>query len=529
MRRSRNHGRVIFKTYNMDQLSLPLSLDCLIAPNHPVRVVNQVIEEMKLEPLLAKYKGGGTSSYHPKMMLKVLVYGYSQKLFSSRKIARAICENIPFMWLAGGNQPDFHTINRFRAEMQPIIEQVFQELMLYMVKNGIINLRSLFVDGTKMEANANKYTFVWGKGLKRQREQLIQTIKKLLEEIDQANELEEKLYGDEDLTEVSRQLVDDPEGLAELVKRVDDAVAGKSKSPRDKRVRVTRKVARKLTKDCLPRAQRYKQQIEEIGEQRHSMSKTDKDATFMRMKEDHMKNGQLKPGYNVQIGTQGQFVLNFSVHQHPGDTRCLKDHLEQFRATFGCYPHRLIADAGYGSEENLEYLKGLDIFPYVKYSMFHQEQKAHFKNDPYRKETMPYDPEKDEYTCPAGRKLTYRYTSKRKSEAGYTSHIRYYECESCVDCPLREACTKSKDGNRGIGVNRRLEELKAEARTRLLSRAGLVARKKRCVEPEAVFGRIKWCWGFKRFLLRGLEKVKTEWGILCIAHNLMKMAALARA
>jgi len=526
---NKNHGRVIFKPYNMDQLSLPLSLECMIAPNHPVRVVNEVIEEMRLEPLLAKYKGGGTSSYHPKMLLKVLLYGYTQKIRASRRIAKAICENIPFMWLAGGNRPDFHTINRFRVEMGPIIESVFKELMIYLVRNGIINLRSLFVDGTKIEANANKYSFVWGKGLKKQRERLANTIKKLLEEINQANELEEKLYGDEDLSEASYQLVDDPEGLADLVKRVNEAVAGKSKSPRDKRVKVTRRVARKLTKDCLPRAERYKKQIEEIGEQRRSMSKTDKDATFMRMKEDHMKNGQLKPGYNVQIGTQNQFVLNFSIHQHPGDTRCLKDHIEQFKAIYGCYPHELIADAGYGSEENYEFLKGENITPYVKFNMFHKEQKAYFKNDPYRKENMPYDPEKDEYTCPAGRKLTYRYTNKRKTEAGYVSSIRYYECESCADCPHHEACTKSKNGNRGIGINRRLEALKAEARANLMSEAGVAMRKRRCIEPEAVFGRIKWCWGFKRFLLRGLEKVRTEWGILCMAHNLMKLAAMSRA
>ena len=168
---------------------------------------------MGVDPFLAKYKGGGAGSYHPKMMLKVLVYGYSQKVWSSRQLAKAVRENIHFMWLAGGNTPDFRTLNRFRAEMKEIIDEVFQQLMEYLLAKGLVKLENYFLDGTKIEANANKYSFVWKKSTEKNREKLRQKVKGLLEEIDRANELEDKLYGDEDLSEMGENVVDDPEAF----------------------------------------------------------------------------------------------------------------------------------------------------------------------------------------------------------------------------------------------------------------------------------------------------------------------------
>lgn len=522
--KGRSHGRIVFKPYVMNQLNLPVSLDSCIPANHLVRIINQVLEEMHLEPLLRQYKGGGTSSYHPKMLLKVIVYGYTQKVRSSRQIAKAIRENIHFMWLAGGNQPDFRTINRFRANMKAIIGEVFQSLMTYLTEKGYVKLESYFLDGTKIEANANKYSFVWKKSTQKNQEKLREKLKQLLDEIDRANELEDRIYGDNDLAELGEQAIEDPAGLEELIKNLNQALEGKGK--RDKRVKLTRRNLRKLTKDCLPRIKRYKEQLQAIGQQRNSMSKTDPDATFMRMKEDHMNNGQLKPGYNVQIGTENQFIVNYSIHQHPGDTRCLKEHLQEAERLHGRLPKQVCADAGYGSEENYEFLKEKGIIPYVKYNLFHHEQKANIRDNPYRRENMPYDQAKDEYLCPFGRKLAFRRTKHRKSDTGYISQIRVYECEDCTGCPHRSACTKSQSYNRRIEVNERLEELKAEARNNLLSEAGIAMRKRRCIEPETAFGHIKWCWNFKRFLLRGLEKVKTEWGIICIAYNLSKLGAM---
>lgn len=519
--KKKSHGRVVFKPYNMNQLNLPVSLDSMIPANHLVRVVNRVLDEMCIKPLLSRYKGGGAGSYHPKMLLKVILYGYTQKVRSSRQIAKAVRENLNFMWLAGGNQPDFRTINRFRLEMKDVIQEAFQELMAYLVNNGFVRLESYFVDGTKIEANANKYSFVWKKSSLKQQENLRQKVKDMLEEIDRANELEDRIYGDEDLAELGDKVVDDPEAFAELIDKLNTAIEGKGK--RDKGAKVTRKTLKKFAKDMLPRARKYKGQLEKIGDGRKSMSKTDPDATFMRMKEDHMKNGQLKPGYNVQIGTENQFIIAYSIHQHPGDTRCFKEHMREFERIHGCLPHQICADSGYGSEENYEYLKDHNIQNYIKYNMFHQEQKARFQNNPFRKENMQYDPGHDAYICPAGRRLIFRRMINRKSDLGYLSRIRVYECEDCSGCSYREVCTKSAGWNKRIEVNHRLEELRAEARSNLTSDKGIAMRKRRCIEPEPVFGHIKWGMEFKRFTLRGLEKVKTEWGLICMAYNLKKL------
>jgi hypothetical protein len=245
----------------------------------------------------------------------------------------------------------------------------------------------------------------------------------------------------------------------------------------------------------------------------------------MRMKEDHMRNGQLKAGYNIQMGTQNQFVVGYSIHQRAGDTSCLKTHLEHVKSWLGKYPENLIADAGYGSEENYAYLQDNNVTAYVKYNTFHYEQKRRYKNNrpKYRLENFKYLSELDQYECPQGKRLTYQFTQKHVTDNGYETKRRVYGGAPCQDCPVMAECTKSKY-QRWLRVGVELQELKKAAHDRLLSPKGKEMRSQRPIEVEAVFGRLKQDWGFRRFMLRGLDKVKTEWGILCIAHNLAKIA-----
>ena len=191
----------------------------------------------------------------------------------------------------------------------------------------------------------------------------------------------------------------------------------------------------------MPRLQKYEKQ-EEILQERNSYSKTDNDATFMRMKDD-----QLRPGYNIQMGTEEQFIVGFSIHQKAGDTTCLIPHLNDLEKNIGKLPENIITDAGYGSEENYEYLEEKELGNYVKYNIFHQEQKEKFKEQIFRVENLPYDEEKDEFSCPDGKKFKYKETKTHKTDNGYNTERRHYECEDCTGCPLREKCTKAK-GNR---------------------------------------------------------------------------------
>ncbi|MEL7655234.1 MAG: transposase [Bacillota bacterium] len=277
-------------------------------------------------------------------------------------------------------------------------------------------------------------------------------------------------------------------------------------------------------KNSIPREKKYEEQGKKF-KGRNSYSKTDEDTTFMRMKEGHMRNGQLKAGYNIQMGTENQFVLGFSIHQRAGDAGCLKPHLEKLRDWLGEYPEVLIADAGYGSKENYAYLKEKQIAACVKYNTFHYKQKKRVKKKrKYQAENFTYKADEDQYICPQRRKLVYKDTRKYSSENGYESSRRIYECESCLDCPVKEDCTKSKF-NRQVQVGVQLLQMKKVAHDFLLSPRGRELRSQRPIEVEAVFGRLKHDWGFRRFFLKGCEKVNTEWGILCIAHNIAKAAS----
>jgi transposase len=544
----------VFKEYTQGQvILLPTDLGEQIPPKHLVRVVNTAIEKMDLTKLLVQYKGGGTSSYHPKMLLKVLIYAYTQQLYSSRKIAKALRENIYFMWLSGNQQPDFRTINRFRSEVvKDVIEDIFSSVLELLIEEGYVKLENYFLDGTKMEANANKYSWVWAKSTRSYKQKLQEKVKELIVQIEQVNEAENAEYGEQDLEEMgsdepfdSQKLEQKIEELNERLKAQQDksqepsAGAAKAevlpepeqKAPKPKKKRGRRgktklqkaeDALKKLEEDCLPRQKKYEDQERKLAG-RNSYSKTDVDATFMRMKDDYMKNGQLKPGYNLQMGTEGQFVVGFSVHQRPGDPGCLVPHLQGIKEKLSRLPKKIIADSGYGSEENYAYLHQEHVGNYVKYNAFGKEQRPRYKPNPFAADHLEYDPEKDELICPAGKRLTYRYTFYRKTDNGYLGERRCYEAEDCTGCHLKTQCTKAK-GNRRVEISFQLKAWRQQASQNLTSDDGKKLRSLRGVEVESVFGRLKEDWGFRRFLLRGIEKVKTEFGLLCIAQNMAKLA-----
>jgi transposase len=527
----------------MAQASLiPPSWDELIPAGHPVRVVNGAVERINIEALLRKYKGGGTSSYHPRMMLKVLVYAYTQRVYSSRQIAKALRENVNYIWLSGGNRPDFRTINAFRGErMKEVIEEVFTSVLELLVAEGYVKLENYFVDGTKVEANANRHKVVWAKSRAKYQERLREKVQELLKEIDAVNAAEDEEYGDKDLDEM--------EGggggidAEKLEKKIGELNRKLREQPEDKKLAQAVKV---MEKDYLPRQKRYEEQERKLAG-RNSYSKTDEDATFMRMKEDRGAEKPLpKPAYNVQTGTEGQFVVGYSLHQRAGDTTCLIPHLEGVQASLQAIaqrqpevlptqddqprglPQNISADAGYGSEENYAYLADHQLGNYVKYNTFHREQQHHRKPELIRKaqfrtENLPYDAEKDVFTCPANHPLTYRGTSHERTENGYWTELRHYEASGCDTCPLKPECTRTKH-NRHLRVSFRLRRFREQARTNLLSERGKALRVQRNIEVESVFGQIKHNMHFRRFSLRGLEKVKTEWGLVCIAHNMQKLA-----
>lgn len=503
-------AKLAIKSDNRKQnLLLPPSLDELVPENHMVRVVDAVIDRLDISDILSTYRGGGNSAFNPKMMLKVLVFAYLSNVYSSRRIEELLKRDIYFMWLAGMKRPDFRTINYYRGKrLKEGFDAVFTQVVRLLHEEGFVSLKVQYIDGTKIESVANKYTFVWRGSVEKYDARLKAKTEALLRQIEQNHAIEnQENPAPEELT---------AEEVAERVERIREKVDADNLSKEE------RKTLKQIETDAVPRMNRYKEQLETMGP-RNSYSKTDPDATFMRMKEDAMLNGQLKPGYNVQISTENQFITNFGIYQRPTDTLTMISYLESFKARYGMQSEEIVADSGYGSEENYEYMFSNGMTPYVKYNMFHVEQRRGYRNNPFRVSNLFYNPDDDFYVCPMGQKLKFIRQEKRYTASGYQQTVSVYRASRCEGCPLRGQCHKSKR-DRQIEVNHTLDDYKARARELLTSEQGIKHRSNRPIEPEAVFGQIKECGRFRRLRLKGLTGAKIDFGLKALAHNLRKLA-----
>lgn len=502
-----------FKPYNQNQLMLlPPDLSDMVPEDHMVRVVDKVVESLNITTLESLYPGGGAPAYNPRMMLKVIIFAYASGIYSSRKISEATHSNIYFLWLTGLAPLDHMTINRFRTErLQGAFEEIFTSVVMMLADLGYVSLETYFLDGTKIEASANKYSYTWRKSTEKNREKLRARIGELLGEIDALNEEEDKIF--EDTPEPTKPSADDIEKIS---RKINEQL---EKAPDNKQLK---KAKRLVEGDYLPRMRRYERDLKDM-EGRNSLSKTDRDATFMHMKEDAAGTGQPKAGYNVQNGTENQFVIHTTVHQRPGDTACLIPHVESLKNSLGHTPKEFVADAGYGSEENYEYLENEKAEAFVKYNTFHKEQKKSFAQNPTQPANWAYDADSDEYECAGGKKLSFVDTRTDTSELGYTSTSRIYASEDCTDCPLCKKCLKAGQINRRIHINPHRDNLRQKAAARLKSDKGIELRKRRSTDVETVFGDVKRNWGFRRFSLRGIEKVAHEWRLVMMGHNIRKL------
>ena len=521
---------LVFQPYTNRQSMMIPDIESFIPEHHVARLVDEMVESIPDKLLFSHYVGGGRAPYHPKLLLKVILYAYTQKIYSSRSMKRMVEENLPAMWLAGMQTPDHRTINDFRGVRMPaIMEELFEQFLLQLVEQEFVDLEYMFIDGTKIEANANKYSFVWGKALANHDQKLREKIQSLIRDVRAVTteELREDNL-EEQLTKTVEQLTEEVQSLESRYEQASDKEERKQlrmeKSKRQKHIKT-------IETDYLPRLARYETQREILGE-RNSYSKTDHDATFMRMKDDHMKNGQLKAGYNVQIATQNQFIIGYKLFQRPGDTRCFQPFMNQLMEALPKVPTQVIADAGYASEENYLFAMGEEQEPLFEllapYNTYVKEQTKSYKQDISKVQNWPYREEEDVFICPNNRKVLFKRYSQRKNTEGYEQDYKIYECEDCTDCPLKALCTKAK-GNRQVHWNPVYEEMKAKARAALDDEQKAALYAKRKVDVETVFGDIKGNRSFTRFLLRGLAKTQTEFGLVAIAHNLLKVAGIRLA
>ena len=496
--------------YNTNQTTLPLEISSLLPQDHLVFTIEKVVNALEDRHFHAFYHDFGRPSYHPKMLLAALLFAYSQGIFSGRKIEKMMIENIAMQYLTGQLVVSYRTINRFRVAtgMENLIRDLFIDLNFRLKMEELVTLECLFIDGTKIEANANKYSFVWKKATDKFSAKLQKQIQAYFQEeitplIHQAIVLdEEEPITSEQLTEFTQVL---EEELAKLSQDIEETPV-KGRDERKTQRRKLKKVLRKVKDDFSIRAEKY-ERYQDTFEGRNSFSKTDTAATFMRMKEDHMKNGQLKAGYNLQIATENQFVLHYDIFSNPTDTKTLLPLLET-------YPHdvkTVVADAGYGSEENLLRLDENEVDHLIKYAMFDKEQKKKYKQSARNLANWYYDDKEDSYTHPDGWCYRFHHVKHQKTQTDFQQEIKVYYADEPELAPQK-----------GLYINERYQHLKAKECQALLSPEGRQIFAQRKIDVEPVFGQIKACLGYKRCNLRGKCQVTIDMGLVLMANNLLK-------
>ena len=478
-----------FRPYSPNQTVLfPERIDKDISPDDPVRLVSAVIDNLDISGIRRLYKACGRSPYHPKMLLKVVLYAYMNNIYSCRKIESSLKRDVHFIWLAGYEQPDFVTVNRFRNRVKDEINKVFTQLVLLLNAKGLVTLDVEYIDGTKIESKANKYTFVWRKTVERNRARLMEKIKALLSQVDDA------IAQDKALTDEAVSFT--PEVLTEICAELRDTLS-KEPAPTDKEgkasVRQRQKQVREL-EEMADKLSEYDGRLEKL-DGRNSYSKTDPDVT------------------------------DFGLFPNPGDTLTMRSFLDSFSSRYSRVPGEVCADSGYGSEENYAFMEANGTEAYVKYNYFHKEQKRDFRNDIFRLENLYYNAEKDYFVCPMGQHMERVGTKHERTEGGYVAVSAVYRAQRCDGCPLRWGCHKRRQGEREMTANHLLLEYRRKARERLTSEKGLEHRSKRPIEPEAVFGQIKYNMQYKRFRHFGKDKVTMDFAFFAMAFNLKKMAA----
>lgn len=522
----------MFKHYTMNQIILPLDLEVKLQENDIAYAVNHLVEQIPDEAFASFLRETGNPAYHPRMMMKVILCAYTQSVFSGRKIEALLQDSIRMMWLAQGYEPSYRTINRFRVheEVKELLRECFVQFRCQLVQEKLIEEEAIFIDGTKIEANSNKFTFVWRKSIEKYSASLIE----------KSNQMYDEMLEKQIIPAIERENLDElsSKELAEVVEKLDEKVEEYDKKIEEskdvnerkqlRRERKEPKQYRKQFQDYVVRKQKYQNDMTIFGE-RNSYSKTDHDATFMRMKDDYMKNGQLKAGYNVQIATEGQYTLAFDVFSNPTDTRTLIPFLDHIEESFFELPQYIVADAGYGSEQNYaDIIENRERTPLITYNMYRKEKKKKYKNNAFHSANWEYNEEEDFYTCPNEKKVTFRYLSNRKEKDGFTRTLKIYECENCSDCPFRSQCTKAKEGhNRKIQINEKWEQQKEYIRQQLSEEKTGEIYGKRKIDVEPVFGNLKANLRFTRLSVRGKEKVKNELGFAFMAVNLRKYTAMS--
>jgi transposase len=500
------------------QLVLPINFGIIIPGNDSVRLLSQIVEELDLRDLMLAYSPNGRNpAVPPRIMLKILIYAYMGGIYSSRVIETRCRRDINFMWLLEGYPaPDHNTIARFRTgRLKDCLESIFSAFVEKLYEHGELPFENVFIDGTKIEANANKYTFVWKKATEKFENRLPEKVTALFGKINKEYGAAFSLNDNTDTLKATR------EALLFLTEEKErkgiEFVSGSGKRKTE---------LQRLTESALELLEKKEKYLDYMKEfdNRNSFSKTDRDATFMHMKEDHMRNSQLKPGYNLQIAIENGYAVGMDISSERNDIYTLIPMLERLETNFPTRKFKnVVCDAGYESEENYEHLSQHEYASYSKPADYETRKKRSFKKQIGRHENMRYDQDKDEYICAKGRRLkVVSVKTDRRRRSRYPVELTIYECGNCNRCGFKNRCKKSK-GNKQVSVSKQFIFHRESSYRNITSDKGIILRVNRSIQAEGALGMIKEDYNFRRFLTRGKENVFIECLLTLFAYNLNKL------
>ena len=409
---------------------LPKSLNEFVEPGNIARLISGIIDEMNIDHIIETYKGGGTSAFNPKMLLKDWILGFVNKIYSCRMLAKELRENLTFIWISGNQKPDFRTLNNFRLRLRDDIKSVFKQIVQYGIQEGIIEGKDIFIDHTKISANANKHKVVWKKQVENQSRKIDEELDKLFDHIDRINADEEKVFGNKDLPEKERKGFD-KEKIKKIIEKINKELKDK-KISRDQARDEKKKLNR--ANELLGRRAVYEQKKEILGN-RNSYSKTDKDAIAMMMKD----KLTVRPAYNEGIAVENGFVVNYEVSNKVSDSVNFVPLMEGAISNLDRLPENANADAAYGNEENWSFLQKHGIKNFLKYGLYRKEKSKKWKAEKLRFDDFIYDKEKDEFVCKNDERLSLVDKSEEVTRTGYIRTVNKYQAPEgvCTNCPFR--------------------------------------------------------------------------------------------
>lgn len=506
--------------YTPKQLKMPLDFEKIIDFSDPIYDFCEIVDSIDLSSFfVVKGYKTGRPSYSRTKLLKIILFSFMENGYLSlRQIEKSCKTDIRYMWILDDMPaPTFVTIGKFiRENLVNSIEEIFTAVNQVIFEREKVDLNHSYIDGSKYEANANKYSWVWKKSCITNRNKVFEKVSEIIDKINDEDLIYQSIkfekrteYAIEYLEEILKNYVQ----LLNI--DINKFVYGKGarKTSFQKKYELLNEYILKLKK--------YAKHIEICGDKRGSYSKTDESATFMRIKRDYMGNDQLLPAYNTQIAVCDEYIATLDVQQYASDVDCFIPLMEKFKKQYGIYPKYPVADAGYGSFNNYIYCQQHGMEKFMKFTMFEKETKNEkYKNNKYRAVNFTQD-ENGNLICPKGRKFNFKFEQHVKgNKFGRTEEI--YECENCSECEYKSECCPKARNNRTIRINRELTSMHQEVIKNLCSIHGALLCMNRSIQAEGTFGTIKWNKSYKRVRRRGLENVIMEFMLIACGFNLYK-------